>query len=355
MEELEKCLGGGSTAASRNLTDSGSRARASKVKAQQNSKTAPKKAASLCLRGSTARRNVTDSGSPAQEMRTTKPKKPAQCAQDKARVEPKAAPYLHQHMVRKIAYWWIQDHGASGTNRLDFNEWTLEELASIVPDQSQQLLEINVAEYATVQQLADKTRQCPLLVAIGLCWAKPLLARENVDKLRVLCNPDHHQLALKVIRTYQQRYSMPPSPLHLGRLLLTSPITVSANKVESFPVHKRLASSADMVRVGQDDEADRGEAPAEKEHFRWYQIAWVPGSTGCECTGNCGSGCPGRAGGCMNPVTKDFQKDFERYGKPVRCRACTCRHPDCLTAARRPWGITFLSESFGMRMKHWKK
>jgi hypothetical protein len=330
MQELEKCLRAGSTAARRNLTDSSSRSRASKVKAQGKSKTAPKKGAPLCLRGSTARRNVTDSGSPAQEMRTTKSKKLAQCAQDKASVEPKAAPYLHQHMVRKIAYWWIQNHGASGTNMLDFNEWALEELASIVPDQSQQLLEINVAEYATVQQLADKTRQCPLLVTVGLCLVKPLLARENVDKLRVLCNPDHHQLALKLIRTYQQRYSMPPSPLHLGRLLITSPSTVSANKVDSVPVFL-------------------------KEHFRWYQIEWVPGSTGCECRGNCGSGCPGRAGGCTNPVTKDCKKEFVKNGKPVRCQACKCQHPDCMTAARRPWGITFLSESFGMCIKHWKK
>jgi hypothetical protein len=251
-------------------------------------------------------------------------------------------------MVRKIAYWWIQDHGASGTNRLDFNEWTLEELASIVPDQSQQLLEINVAEYATVQQLADKTRQCPLLVTVGLCLVKPLLAPENMDKLRVLCNPDHGQLALKAIRTYQQRYSMPPSPLHLGRLLITSPITVSAHNVASVP------ADADTVHVGKDDEEGQVSAPAAKDHFRWYPIEWVPGSTGCECMGNCGSGCPGRASGCSNPVTKDRKKVFVKYGKPVRCQACKCQHPGCLTAARRPWGITSLSESFGMCIKHWE-
>jgi hypothetical protein len=49
----------------------------------------------------------------------------------------------------------MQEHDVAGTNRLNFEEWSLEDLARIVPDQTQTLHK-RATEYATVQQLQTK-------------------------------------------------------------------------------------------------------------------------------------------------------------------------------------------------------
>jgi hypothetical protein len=129
------------------------------------------------------------------------------------------ASYIHQHIVRKIVHWRMQEHDEAGTNRLNFEEWSLEDLARIVPDRTQTLHKL-AAEYATVQQLADKTQQLPLMVSCGLCLMKPLLMEKNKQQLQVLCNLRNRLLVVETIKQYVQKFNFPPPPVHVGSLVL---------------------------------------------------------------------------------------------------------------------------------------
>ena len=355
------------------------------------------------------KRNLTEHGSnPSTGKEKAKGKAKGKATENVKSVDSTKAPYIHQHTVRKIVHWRMQEHDEAGTNRLDFKEWSLKELACIVPDQSKTLLTIDASECATVQQLADKTQQLPLMATCGLCLIKPLLVDKNKEQLRVLCNPRNRPLVVETIKEYVQKFNMPPPPVHLGSLVLkqllfraTSPISGEAQAADKDKKddEKALAghdnntsadnntcadtgagqdkapgnekelpdkasvvppSSGKVQDAGKDKGALEESASADKQDgaFRWYRIPWVPGSTTCECVGNCGAGCAARTredGVCPNPVSKESKKEFLAAKKLVRCQACRCQYPGCLSASRRPFGISNLCESFGRCMRHWIK
>jgi len=109
------------------------------------------------------------------------------------------ASYIHQHIVRKIVHWRMQEHDEAGTNRLNFEEWSLEDLARIVLDQTQ-TLQKRATEYAIVQQLTDKTQQLPFMVSCGLCLMTPVFMEKNTEQLQVLCNLRHRLLVVETIK-----------------------------------------------------------------------------------------------------------------------------------------------------------
>jgi len=120
------------------------------------------------------KRNLTEHGSnPSTSKEKAKGKAKGKATENVKSVDSTKAPYIHQHTVRKIVHWRMQEHDEAGTNRLDFKEWSLKEFACIVPDQSKTLLTIDASECAIVQQLADKTQQLPLMATCGLCLIKP--------------------------------------------------------------------------------------------------------------------------------------------------------------------------------------
>jgi len=132
----------------------------------------------------------------------------------------------------------MQEHDEAGTNRLNFEEWSLEDLARIVPDQTQTLHKL-ATEYATVQQLADQTQQLPLMVSCGLCLMKPLLMEKNKQQLQVLCNLRNRQLVVETIKQYVQKFNFPPPPVHVVSLVVeqlllpaTSPISGEARAAD---------------------------------------------------------------------------------------------------------------------------
>ena len=294
---------------------------------------------------------------------------------DRAMGGGRKAPYTHQHTVRKIAYWCIHEHDAAGTNRLDFQKWTLGELAEIVPDQSEQLLDIAPSECITVQQLADKTQQHPLIVSCGLCLFKPLMKEEHVQKLQFLCNPVNHPMLLETLKTYVGKFGFPPPPMHLAAITkvafpMNSPTTgvpqvakPCADRVDEAHAVQALAIEAPAEEVegpggGERKEDLADQEPPPPEPFRWYRMARVRGGVRCTCVGNCGAGCAARTQEdrlCPNPVSKESKNEFVKAGKPIRCNACKCQEPGCLSAARRPWGLTDPRASFGRCIKHWKK
>jgi hypothetical protein len=280
----------------------------------------------------------------------------------------------------------MQEHDEAGKNRLNFEEWSLEDLARIVPDRTQTLHKL-AAEYATVQLLADKTQQLPLMVSCGLCLMKPLLMEKNKQQLQVLCNLRNRQLVVETIKQYVQKFNFPPPPVHLGSLVLkqlllpaTSPISGEAQGADKDKKDEdENAQDDEKANAGYNDNTsadnntcadaspgagdnDIGAAFKQDSAFRWYPIPWVIGSTSCKCAGNCGAGCAARTredGLCPNPVSQESRKEFLAANKLIRCQACKCQHPGCLSAARRPFagafGIPNTSQSRGRCIKHWLK
>ena len=121
----------------------------------------------------------------------------------------KKAPYIHQHTVRKIMYWHLEERGAEN---MDFSDWTLAELAELVPDQSQQLLDISTSECVSAQDLANKTKQHPMMVSCGLCLFKPLFKEGRSEMLHFLCDRSNHATLLDIIQAYNVEFGIPPTP-----------------------------------------------------------------------------------------------------------------------------------------------
>ena len=87
----------------------------------------------------------------------------------------------------------------------------------------------------------------------------------------------------------------------------------------------------------------------------WFLIEGVDGSHAqrCACSGNCFSNCPGRVGRCPNVVDLVPPAGQQRGGRGPYCRACRCRVQNCSRAARRPYGASLVSRSFGLCRGRW--
>ena len=192
---------------------------------------------------------------------------------------------------------------------------------------------------------------------------------KNKEELQVLCNLRHRPLVVETIKQYVQKFNFPPPPVHLGSLVVkqlllpaTSQISGEARAADKEKKdddkkaqedEKAIAGYQDNTPADNNTCADASQGAGDKDtgaafeqdsSFRWYPIPWVTGSTKCRCNGNCGAGCAARTredGLCPNPVSKERRKAFLAANKLIRCQACKCQHPGCLSAARRPFAGAF--------------
>ena len=108
--------------------------------------------------------------------------------------------------------WLAKAHEARNTCEVHLASMSMQDLAKLVPDQSDSLSEL---AGQNVGVISSRLGMEPLLLPCLVCLVRPVIDSRQVDSMDALREHKNSPRLEESIRTHKSKYGMPPTPWHL--------------------------------------------------------------------------------------------------------------------------------------------